>query len=172
MIEGWRGLAQPWWPLIQINNRGKSKIYRDGAKDRQRCSVSPAGRYLNDKKWRRSMNASLRGITVALVLTGSTGLAAGATLTLTTAQQQKIYRSVASEKGQYAPVTFQARIGEKAPPSLTMHQLPMSATGQVSAAKGLDYAKLANKEVLLISPKDRQVEDIIMPPGTTGSAKK
>ena len=118
------------------------------------------------------MNAGLRGITIALALTGSAGLAVGAQLTLTPAQQQTIYQSVASEKGQTAPVGFQARVGEKAPQSLAMHQLPASATGQVSAAKGYDYAKLANNEVLLISPKDRQVDEIIMPPNTAGSTKK
>jgi len=58
------------------------------------------------------------------------------------------------------------------PQSLSMHQLPTSATGQVSAAKEYEYAKLQNNEVLLINPKDRQVEEIIMPPSTTGSAKK
>jgi hypothetical protein len=118
------------------------------------------------------MNASLRGITIALVLTGSAGFAAGAQISLTQAQQKTIYRSVASEKGQTTPVGFQARVGEKAPQSLTMHQLPTSAVGQVSAAKGYDYAKLANNEVLLISPKDRLVDQIIMPPSTTGSAKR
>jgi hypothetical protein len=118
------------------------------------------------------MNASFRGITIALVLTGGAGLAVGAQLTLTPAQQQTIYQSVASEKGQTVPVGFQARVGEKAPQSLTMHQLPTSATGQVFAAKGYDYAKLANNEVLLISPKDQLVEEIIMPPSTTGSANK
>jgi hypothetical protein len=117
------------------------------------------------------MNLGLRGITIALVLAGSAGLAAGAQLTLTKAQQQTIYQSVASEKGQTAPAGFQVKVGEKVPQSLSMHQLPASATSQVSAAKGFDYAKLANNEVLLISPKDRQVEEIIMPPSTTGSAK-
>jgi hypothetical protein len=109
------------------------------------------------------MNASIRGITIALALTGSAGFAVGAQLALTPAQQQTIYQSVASAKGKTAPVGFQARVGEKAPKSLTMRRLPTSATNQVSAAKGYDYAKLANNEVLLISPKDRLVEEIIMP---------
>jgi len=118
------------------------------------------------------MNLSLRGVTTALALAGSVALAAAAQLTLTPAQQQTIYQSVASEKGQTAPAGFQAKVGEKAPQSLSIHQLPSSATGQVSAVKEYQYAKLANNEVLLISPKDRQVEEIIMPPSTTGSAKK
>jgi hypothetical protein len=128
--------------------------------------------HLDDKKGDIPMNASLRGVTIALVLAGGTGLAVGAQLSLTPAQQQTIYQSVASEKGQTGPVGFQAKVGEKTPGSLAMHQLPASATNQVSAAKGYDYVKLANSEVLLISPKDRLVEEIIMPPSTTGSAKK
>ena len=118
------------------------------------------------------MHLILRSTTIALALIGSVGLAAAAQLNLTSAQKQTIYQSVASEKGQTAPAGFQARVGEKAPQSLAMHQLPASATGQVSAAKGYDYAKLANNEVLLISPKDRQVDEIIMPPNTAGSTKK
>jgi len=117
------------------------------------------------------MNPSLRGITIGLVLAGSVGVAAAAPLALTPEQQQTIYQSVASEKGQTAPAGFQAKVGEKVPQSLSMHQLPAGATSQVPAAKGYEYAKLANNEVLLISPKDRQVEEIIMPPSTTGSAK-
>lgn len=118
------------------------------------------------------MNQGLRGITIALVLAGSAGLAVGAQLNLTPAQQQTIYQSVASEKGQATPVGFQVKVGEKVPQSLSMHELPSSATGQVSSAKGYEYAKLQNNEVLLINPKDRQVEEVIMPPSTTGSTKR
>src|SRR5215468_12754999 len=106
------------------------------------------------------MHLILRGTTIALALIGTIGLAAAAQLNLTSAQKQTIYQSVASEKGQTAPAGFQAKVGEKAPQSLSIHQLPSSATGQVSAVKEYQYAKLANNEVLLISPKDRQVEEI------------
>jgi hypothetical protein len=87
------------------------------------------------------------------------------------AQKQTIYQSVVSEKGQTAPAGFQAKLGEKAPPSLSMRQPPSGVTSQVSAAKEYESAKLQNNEVLLINPKDRQVAQIIMPPSTTGSAK-
>jgi hypothetical protein len=117
------------------------------------------------------MRTSLYGTTIALALIGSVGLAGAAQLNLTSAQKQTIAQSVASERGQTAPSGFQARVGEKVPQSLSMHQLPSSATSQVSAAKDYEYAKLANNEVLLINPKDRQVAEIIMPSSTTGSAR-
>lgn len=117
------------------------------------------------------MQTSLRVTAIALALIGSAGLAGAAQLNLTSAQKQTIFQSVASEKGQTAPSGFQARLGEKVPQSLSMHQLPGSVTSQVSAAKEYEYAKLQNNEVLLINPKDRQVAEIIMPSGTTGSAK-
>ena len=117
------------------------------------------------------MHLILRGTTIALALIGSIGLAAAAQLNLTSAQKQTIYQSVASEKGQSTPAGFQARVGAKAPTSLSMHQLPSNATNQVSTAKDYEWAKLQNNEVLLINPKDRLVAEIIIPPSTTGSAK-
>jgi hypothetical protein len=117
------------------------------------------------------MHTVLRATTITLALAGSVGLAAAAQLSLSSGQKQTIYQSVASEKGQAVPSGFQAKLGQKVPQSLTMHQLPASATNQVGAAKDFEYAKLQNNEVLLINPKDRQVAEIIMPPSTTGSAK-
>ena len=117
------------------------------------------------------MRTSLQGATIALALAGSVGFAAAAQLKLTSAQQHTIYQGLASEKGQTAPAGFQAKVGEKVPQSLSMHQLPSSVSSQVSAAKDYEWAKLQNNEVLLINPKDRQVEEIIMPSSTTGSAK-
>lgn len=117
------------------------------------------------------MRTSLYGTTIVLALVGGVGFAGAAQLNLTSAQKQTILQSVASEKGQTAPSGFQARVGGKVPQSLSMHQLPNGATGQVSAAKDYEYAKLANNEVLLINPKDREVAEIIMPSSTTGSAR-
>ncbi len=117
------------------------------------------------------MRTSLYGTTIAVALIGGAGLAGAAQLNLTSAQKQTIWQSVASAKGQTAPSGFQVRLGEKVPQSLSMHQLPSGAASEVSAAKDYEYAKLANNEVLLINPKDRQVAEIIMPPTTTGSAR-
>jgi len=89
----------------------------------------------------------------AILLTSSAGLAVGAQLTLTPAQQQAVYQGVASEKSQTAPAGFQVRLDERLPQSLSMRQLPASATGKVSATKGYEYAKLATNEVLLVNPK-------------------
>jgi hypothetical protein len=117
------------------------------------------------------MQTTYRVAAIALALIASMGLAGAGALNLTSSQKQTIFQSVASEKGQTAPSGFQAKLGEKVPQSLSMHQLPSSVTNQVSAAKEYEYAKLQNNEVLLINPKDRQVAEIIMPPSTTGSAK-
>lgn len=117
------------------------------------------------------MRTILYGTAIAAALVASAGLAGAAQLNLSSAQKQTIFNSVASEKGQPAPSGFQARLGEKLPQSLSMRQLPNSATNQVSAAKEYEYTKLANNEVLLINPKDRQVAEIIMPSSTTGSAR-
>jgi hypothetical protein len=117
------------------------------------------------------MRTTLYGMAMAAALIGSVGLAGAAQLELSSAQKQTIFNSLANEKGQTMPSGFQARLGEKLPQSLAMRQLPSSATNRVSAAKDYEYAKLANNEVLLINPKDRQVAEIIMPPSTTGSAR-
>jgi hypothetical protein len=117
------------------------------------------------------MHLSLRGAAIALVLVGSVGLATAAQLNLTSTQKHEIWQSVANEKGQAAPAGFQAKVGEKMPASLSMHQLPSSVTSQISAAKNYEWTKLQNNEVLLVDPKDRQVAEIIMPSSTTGSAK-
>jgi hypothetical protein len=53
---------------------------------------------------------------------------------------------------------------------MPVHQLPSGVTAEVPAAKSLEYAKLANNEILLIDPKDMRVAEIIMSSGTTGAA--
>jgi hypothetical protein len=108
---------------------------------------------------------------IVLAFVGTAGLATAADLNLTSAQRQTIFQSVMNEKGQAAPVGFQAKVGTVAPPSLSLHALPANVESQVPATKVYEYAKLQNNEVLLINPKDRHVAEIIMPPSTTGSAK-
>jgi hypothetical protein len=117
------------------------------------------------------MQTTIRVAAITLALIGSASLAGAGQLNLTSAQKQTIFQSVASEKGQTAPSGFQAKLGERVPQALSMRQLPSSVTSQVSAAKEYEYAKLQNNQVLLIDPKDRQVAEIIMPSGTTGSAR-
>ncbi len=106
---------------------------------------------------------------VAAVFLGSVGVAS-ADLNLTPQQKQTILQSVQSERGQPAPAGFLPKVGAPVPQSMSMQQLPSNVTTQVPAAKGLEYAKLDNNEILLIDPKDRKVAEIIMPSGTTGAA--
>jgi len=115
------------------------------------------------------MRKSVYGAAVAAAFLGAVGVAS-ADLNLTPQQKQTIMQSVQAEQGQPAPAGFQPKVGASVPPSMSMHQLPSSVTTEVPAAKGLEYAKLSNNEILLIDPKDRRVADIIMPSGTTGAA--
>jgi len=55
------------------------------------------------------MHLSLRVATIAVALIGSVGVAGAAQLNLTSAQKQTIFQSVASEKGQVAPVATTAQ---------------------------------------------------------------
>jgi hypothetical protein len=78
--------------------------------------------------------------------------------------------SVQREMGQPAPSGFEPKVGASLPQSMSMHQLPPSVTTEIPAAKGLEYAKLSNNEILLIDPKDKRIAEIIKPSGTTGTA--
>jgi hypothetical protein len=96
--------------------------------------------------------------------------AASAEVNLTAQQKQTIMQSVQREMGQPAPSGFEPKVGASVPPSMSTHQLSSSVTSEIPAAKGLEYAKLSNNEILLIDPKDRRVAEIITPSGTTGTA--
>lgn len=109
---------------------------------------------------------------IAAAFLGSVGLATAAELNLTSQQKQTIMQSVQNEKGQSAPSGFHATVGAMVPQSMTLHQLPSNVTNQVPAAKGFEFTKLENNEILLIDPKDRRVAEIIMPSGTTGAAPR
>jgi hypothetical protein len=115
------------------------------------------------------MRKSVYGAAVVAAFLGTVAVAS-ADLNLTPQQKQTIMQSVQREKGQPAPVGFQPQVGASVPQSMPMHQLPSTVTTEIPAAKGLEYAKLSNNEVLLIDPKDRRVAEIIMPSGTTGAA--
>jgi hypothetical protein len=115
------------------------------------------------------MRKSVYGAAVVAAFLGTVAVAT-ADLNLTPQQKQTIMQSVQSEKGQPAPAGFQPQVGATVPQSMTMHQLPSTIATEIPSAKGLEYAKLSNNEILLIDPKDRRVADIIMPSGTTGAA--
>ncbi len=117
------------------------------------------------------MRRCVYGAVVATVVLGSVGIAS-ADLNLTPQQKQTIMQSVQSERGQPAPAGFLPKVGASVPQSMTMQQLPPNVTNEVPAAKGLEYTKLENNEILLIDPKDRRVAEIIIPSGTTGAAPR
>jgi hypothetical protein len=110
-----------------------------------------------------------RGAVVAAFL-ASVALATAAEINLTAQQKQTIMQSVQADRGQAPPVGFLPRVGAAVPQSMPMRQLPPNVTNQIPAAKGLEYSKLDNNDVLLIDPKDRRVAEIITPSSTTGAA--
>lgn len=110
-----------------------------------------------------------RSAVVAAFL-ASAAFATAAEVNLTAQQKQTIMQSVQTERGQAPPVGFLPRVGAAVPQSMPMRQLPPNVTDRVPAAKGLEYSKLDNNDVLLIDPKDRRVAEIITPSGTTGAA--
>lgn len=116
----------------------------------------------------------MRGGLVAIVATATflstAGLASAATLNLTATQKDSIWQSLSSQPAQSAPAGFDAKVGEKVPQSLALHALPTNVTMQIPAAKEHQYVKLQNNEIVLVNPKDRQVDEVIMHQGT-GSAK-
>ncbi len=115
------------------------------------------------------MRKSVYAATVVAAFLG-TVTAASADLNLTPQQKQTIMQSVQREMGQPAPSGFEPKVGASVPQSVPMRQLPSTVTTEIPAAKGLEYAKLSNNQILLIDPKDRRVAEIITPSGTTGTA--
>jgi hypothetical protein len=109
---------------------------------------------------------------IALALFTAVATAGAVQLNLTAAQKQTISQSVMNQKGEAAPTGFRAKIGATVPQTLALHTLPISVFSQVPAAKDYQFAKLQNNEVLLVSPKDRQVAEIIMQPSTIGQGQQ
>ncbi len=115
------------------------------------------------------MRKSVYAATVVAAFLGTVTVAS-ADLNLTPQQKQTIMQSVQREMGQPAPSGFEPKVGASVPQSVPMRQLPSTVTTEIPAAKGLEYAKLSNNQILLIDPKDRRVAEIITPSGTTGAA--
>lgn len=107
---------------------------------------------------------------IALLGLGSIGVATAAELNLTAAQKQTIVQSVQSEKGQPAPAGFLPKVGASLPQNVILKPLPSGIGAQVPGAKGLQYVKFDNNEILLIQTKDKRIAGVIEPPGTTGAA--
>jgi hypothetical protein len=102
------------------------------------------------------------------MLVGGVSLASADELSLTSNQKNIIAKNLHSEKGQMAPSGFRAKVGEKAPSSLTLHQLPSKVSSQVPEARSYEYAKLQNSnDILLVDPSSREVAAVIMPSETT-----
>lgn len=81
---------------------------------------------------------------------------------LTATQRQMIAWSIAAfAEMQPAPSRFQAAPGTKAPESLSLSQVPAIVQGVAPPAANYDYAMLDNKDLVLVSPADGTIADII-----------
>lgn len=122
---------------------------------------------------------SLRSAGIALALVaGLTTVTAAETnqppekLALTSAQKQKIGQSLANEHAQLAPPDFKIAVGAKLPASVSLSPVPLAVSNDIPATKNLSYARLDNKDIVLVDPKDRAVAEVIDPrPSTTGSSQ-
>jgi hypothetical protein len=114
------------------------------------------------------MRYPLSVLAVAFVLAGNIGLAQGqiaapaepAQLNLTQAQELTILSRIESEQPQAAPAA--ADVGATVPDEVTLKRLPSDVGAQIPEAERFQYAKLADK-VVLVDPANKQVVKVIRP---------
>jgi len=83
-------------------------------------------------------------------------------LFLNGAQEHFVFQSVSKHDGanEALPPGFEAEMGQEVPKSITLHRLPSDGANGVWAVKSCDYAMLQN-QLVIVSPQDRKVADII-----------
>ena len=101
--------------------------------------------------------------TIGLAIAGEGGAPTGGN-SLTPAQERSIYRSVASERAQPALPDFQPELGATLPAAVALRDLPSGLVTDFPRAKDFKFAKL-HDQVLLVDPFNKQVCQIINPPG-------
>ena len=86
---------------------------------------------------------------------------ARASMHFTSKHMQEINSAVSSAPAptQSAPGGFTAMTGKKVPSSLNLKPLPQSATSKVPSVKGMDDAKLDNKDILIVDPSTNKIQD-------------
>ena len=117
--------------------------------------------------------------TVALIIFGSIGLAAGqnapsrapgtAHPDLTSQQERMVSQGLANSPSQPAPVGVQPQVGSKLPDSMRAQALPSEVTNQVPEAKQLFFVKLPDR-IVLVDPDTQMVTEIVVDSATTGSS--
>ena len=83
-------------------------------------------------------------------------------LRLNRAQEAFILQRLTKEKVkvQASPDSFKAEVGQRAPDSILLQQLPKSVTERVWAVKPYGYAML-NDQLWIVNLRDRIIDDII-----------
>ncbi|MGC2084444.1 MAG: hypothetical protein WA702_13935 [Bradyrhizobium sp.] len=81
---------------------------------------------------------------------------------LTATQRQMIAWSIAGlAEMQPVPSRFQPTLGTKAPKDLSLSQVPGIVQGVAPPAANYEYAMLADKDLLLVTPQDGTIADVI-----------
>jgi len=85
-----------------------------------------------------------------------------ARLRLNRAQEAFILQSLMKQKvdAQAAPSSFKAEVGQRAPDTVVLKQLPKSVTERVWAVTPYGYAML-NDQLWIVNLRDRIIDDII-----------
>ena len=89
-------------------------------------------------------------------------------LNLSQQQKQAIDQGLANEPAQSSADAQEAQVGSKVPRSVTTHPMPSSVTQQVPETKNYFFVKLPDR-VLVISPDDQMIAEIIPLPATAGA---
>jgi len=96
-----------------------------------------------------------------------TNMAASGPIELNSQQKQKIRQIVANQAAEQAPSSFQLNVGATVPDSLTLKSFPSSARTQLPASvQGAQFAKLTNKDIIVVDPSSRVVVAVINQSGS------
>jgi hypothetical protein len=120
---------------------------RDGIAARQRATIHDSGDERGtagstDERWRPPREKDRIGLTAT--------------------QRQMIAWSIAGlAEMQPVPSRFQPTLGTKAPKDLSLSQVPGIVQGVAPPAANYEYAMLADKDLLLVTPQDGTIADVI-----------
>ncbi len=84
-------------------------------------------------------------------------------LLLTDDDRLAIWHRLGKRRDQHKPKSFHAGIGAKLPPSIALHTLPHKLVLHTPELRYVRFAKVKGK-VLLVDPRDRQIEQVIQSP--------
>src|SRR5262245_41185149 len=81
---------------------------------------------------------------------------------LTDSHKRIIFDHVANEQTQTAPKDTELSVGSTIPDSLMLNPMPIAAKDQIGALKDYQFLKVADDQILLVDPANRQIVDIVI----------